>query len=191
MQEHNIVFRHAALVFLLFATSSPWAASQEMLTEGFIARCSELHGPSLEYGWLYRVDGEVIYNPDDGFREGKDGFSNMNPIFIYRPDEPRLILSIWGDTRPDEVSPEILDKLAETNVDHNVVISKTEDMISAVARVGNEVWLSTLVPRLEVGYFSYHQVDHPSKFSAPAGAPDSNARSSALSAKCHFSRLGK
>lgn len=184
-----MLIRNATLIAFLSAASSPWAAPLEGLSEGFVARCSEPHGPSIEYGWLYRGDGEVIYSPDDGFRESTDGFSNMNPIFIYRPDEPRVILSIWGDTRTDAISPEILDKLADANFDRNIVISKTEDMISAVGRVGNEVWLSTLVPGLRVGYFSYHQVDHSSQLSAPAGAPDSSARSSALSARCEFSRL--
>lgn len=184
-----MLIRYATLISLLSTASSPWAASLEVLSEGFVARCSEPHGPSIEYGWLYRGDGEVIHSPDDGFRESTDGFSNINPIFIYRADEPRVILSIWGDTRPDEISPEMLDKLADTNIDRNIVISTTDDMISAVGRMGNEVWLSTLVPGLGVGYFSYHQVDHPSQLSAPAGAPDSSARSSALSARCEFSRL--
>lgn len=169
------------------AQDAKGADSQHLLTQGFAARCSEPMGLSLSYGWLRRADGAVLQSPDDGFQQGTDGFSNMNPVFIYRSTEPRTLLSIWGDTRPDDISPEILDEYAQTSVDRNVVIARSDELISAVLRIGKEVWLTTLIPSLEIGYFSYHEV-HPGIFGGNSKKPNVIANSSALRAECRFSR---
>lgn len=163
-------------------------SSAGLVSSGFVARCSEPHGPSLEYGWHHDARGEVLESPANGFREGTDGFSNMEPVFIYEPDKPNVLLSLWGDTRPEAVSPEVLEQLARTSLDRNVVIARSPSAISAVYRSGSEVWLSTLYPSLGVGYFSYHEALSDT-FAPQSDPPRLSARSSALKSECEFSPL--
>ncbi len=151
----------------------------------FIARCSPPEGPSIEFGWIGATSGTTTQTPKDGFQEARDGFSNMYPLFIQLDGKSDVIYSVWGDTKPSGVPKEILDKFARERLEANKVIQRTEHFVSAVVVTSSdEVWLTTLVPSLGIGYFSYHETD--STWS-PEGKLAS--RSSALKSQCKFFAL--
>lgn len=163
----------------------PASVADTFMEDGFVARCSPPEGPHVSYGWHPPLGGgQPLQEPSDGFQESRGGFSNMNPIFIWKGGQSGTLLSIWGDTRPEEVPDSVLDALAQKELEKNAVINRQETFVSAVITFPNESWLSTLIPSLGIGYFTYQEID-----ANPSDERKLHASASALKSKCNFSRL--
>jgi hypothetical protein len=151
----------AAIALAAALVSGPALAKNEdgasLIANGFVAVCESPEGPSVSFGWLETLDGRVLQSPENGFKEGRDGFSNTNPVFIFPGGNAETLHSIWSDTRPSTVSKDILNNLAELHAKSEAVIVKNENRITSLQIVGHEVWLSTLIPSLGIAYFTRHK----------------------------------
>lgn len=67
---------------------------------GFFLTCTAPAGQRAEYGTLFSLEGAPVVTQEDGIVWSPDGFSNVYPMFLWRPTSPDQLFFTWGDARP-------------------------------------------------------------------------------------------
>ena len=101
------------------------------------ASCSEPVG--IRYD---KEDGKIIRNDD--------GFSGVNPQFIYSKNNPSKITVLWPDSKT-------LGSNAKPQTHEATIVDSNELMISAIALYENRINLYTLFPNQGVAFMSTHK----------------------------------
>ena len=123
-----------------------------------LIRCSSPEGPSLGFGHLEDIQGNVIQQPKDGFVEDRDGFRGVYPTFMIFDEDPKILWSIWGSTVPEGLTKEEVEAISPTELKKSVLIHHSETYIASVSVYPGSVYLDSFFPKLGIAYFSRHKV---------------------------------
>ncbi|MBK1668174.1 hypothetical protein CKO28_09005 [Rhodovibrio sodomensis] len=139
----------ATLVFCLEVTTA-------RAGNGWIARCEAPSGTGHQYGDLSNLDGGAIFQPEDGITEFDDSYSNIRPAFLYEGRGDATVAVLWGDTKPDGVSPSAFRK---SEADEARVIAATDHKVVTLKTYAGETWMTTHLPQAGVAFATRHERD--------------------------------
>lgn len=122
--------------------------------DGWTAVCSEPHGTGYEYGDLDALDGTEMQSPGDGFQRMEDSFRNVNPIFMYPGGAAKTVSVVWGDTKPENMSPELFDK---PKAEQATVIYSSRKRVTTIKAYLDEAWMTTHFPEAGIAYATRHE----------------------------------
>ena len=125
----------------------------------FTATCEEPQGPRVDYGHELLLDpGTFTSDSPRQLKLGNDSFSGVRPVFIVNDDKSMTVL--WGDQKsiglPDDL-------IRENRAEHALIVSESEEQITAIQIGNSSVWLYSLYPRLGYGLStrnSHHVIGH-------------------------------
>lgn len=150
--------------------------STEANAETIVAICYEPNGLRVDF-------------KDGNFEEGKDGYSNSNPTFVFSSEKPNVLIESWQAAMPwpDVLTREEVDKLSPPTATESTVVFRSEEVIHAVSTGGRDAYTTTLYLLKGIGIFTRVQImpDMPGNKELwplpPMGA--------VYIAKCKFNRL--
>lgn len=123
------------------------------------ATCEAPQGPRVDYGQELLPDpGTFTSDSPRQLKLGNDSFSGVRPIFIVNDDRSMTVL--WGDHKPIGLPDGII---RENRAEHALIVSESEEQITAIQIGNSSIWLYSLYPRLGYGLYtrnSHHVIGH-------------------------------